>query len=157
MTEKYYLTQEGLERIKSEYEALCEFKKLKTKGEVPVIWESEDVNPEYLAFQEDMSLLETRLMEHENILQNAQLITPPSKEKRLMVGLGARVTVQVDRSQIDEFIIVGTLEANPSLGKISTESPVGRALLGLKAGEEVAVSSPRKTMYRVIKVQYILS
>ncbi|MBI2113372.1 MAG: GreA/GreB family elongation factor [Candidatus Wildermuthbacteria bacterium] len=155
MTEKYYLTKEGLEKVKKEYESLFEFKKMKTKGEVPAIWESEDVNPEYLAFQEDISLLETKLAEYENILKNFEIIQPPkAKEKRRQVGLGAKVVVQIDGNETDEFVIVGTLEANPSLGKISTESPVGKALFGRKVYEEVAVSSPRKTIYKIKKIVY---
>lgn len=153
---KYYLTKEGLEKIQKEYESLLEFCKMKTTGEVPSIWHSEDVNPEYLSFQEDMNVLEARLTEYEDILKNVELIGLPSKDKRDTVLLGARVSVEIDDGQIDEYEIVGTVEANPSLGRISNESPVGKALLGRKIGEEVAVSSPRKTMYRVTKIQYVL-
>tara|TARA_Y100000310_G_scaffold67752_1_gene63141 strand:- start:8690 stop:9169 length:480 start_codon:yes stop_codon:yes gene_type:complete len=158
MTEnKYYLTKKGLEKLEKEYKALLGFKKKKTTGEeVPAIWHSEEVNPEYLAFQEDMSLLDARLIEYENILKNTEVITSPAREKRSEVCLGARVTVKVDDGQIDEFEIVGTIEANPSLGRISNESPVGSAFLGKKIGEEVIVSSPQKTVYRITKIKYIL-
>ncbi len=54
----------------------------------------------------------------------------------------------------DEYEIVGTLEANPALGKISNESPVGRALLGHKVGEEVVVQSPLKIKYKILKIKY---
>ncbi|MBI2642494.1 MAG: GreA/GreB family elongation factor [Candidatus Wildermuthbacteria bacterium] len=151
---KFHLTKEGLKRIKKEYEKLLGFRDIKARGEVPSIWHSEDVNPEYLTYQEDLTLLETRIVEYENIIKNAELITTPPKGKHNVVFLGARVTVAVDNGLIDEYEIVGTLEANPSLGKISIESPVGRALLGLKVGDEVAVSSPKKTIFRVKKVQY---
>lgn len=151
---KYYLTKEGLEKIQKDYEVLLEFRKAKTTEEVPSIWHSEDVNPEYLSFQEDMSVLEARLTEYENILKNVELIHVPKEKERQEVRLGARVTIEVDNGQLDEYEIVGTLEANPSLGKISNESPVGRAILGLKVGEEVAVSSPKKTIFRVKKITY---
>jgi len=150
---KFYLTKEGLERIKKEYKDLKSLRLAKSKGETPNIFQSEDVNPEYLAFQEDLNFLETRLAELEMILKNVQLIVPPSKEKRNIIGLGAKVQVEVD-GQIDEFEIVGSLEANPALGKISNESPVGRALLGHKVGDEVAVSSPIKTVYKIKKIKY---
>lgn len=153
---KFYLTKKGLEKIKKDYESLLDFRKMKTTGDVPSIWHSEDVNPEYLSFQEDMSVLEARLTEYENILKNVELIVPPSKDQRAVVSLGARVTVEVDNGQVDEYEVVGTLEANPSLGRISNESPVGRVLLGCKIGEEVLVSSPKKTTYRIIKIQYVL-
>lgn len=152
-TKSFYLTKGGLQRIQQEYQKLQEFKKAKTKGEVPAIWHSEDVNPEYLSFQEDLSLLEARIAEYEQILNSAVLITPPSKGQRETVCLGARVMVEVD-GEVDEFEIVGTIEANPSLGKISNESPVGRALLGKSVGDEVGVSSPTLTTFRIKKIRY---
>ncbi len=158
MTEekKFYLTKEGLGRLKKEYRDLKELKLAKTRGESPKILHSEDLNPEYLAFQEDLSFLEIRLAELENILKNADLIRPPSKEKQNIVNLGATILVEVD-GQNDEFTLVGSLEANPSLGKISNESPVGKALLGHRAGEEVLVSSPIQTAYKIKKIKYRIS
>lgn len=150
---KFYLTKEGLEKIKKEHEKLQEFKLAKTKGESPKILHSEDLNPEYLAFQEDLSFLESRIIELENILKNAELIKPPKKEKRNIVDLGATVLIEIG-GQKDEFTLVGSLEANPSLGKISDESPVGKALLGHRAGDEVLVSSPIKTIYKIKKIKY---
>ncbi len=150
----FYLTKEGISKVQEEYKKLVEFKKGKVKGEVPAIWHSEDVNPEYLAFQEDLSILDARLAEHENILKNAELIALPSKEKRSEVCLGAKVTIEVDNGEIDEFEIVGTLEANPSVGKISNESPVGRALLGHRVEEKVSVSSPTATIFTIRKIRY---
>ncbi len=151
---KFYLTKEGLERIKKEYKDLKILKFSKTKGEIPKIWHSEDLNPEYLAFQEDLSFLETRIAELEHVLKNSELIKLPSREAKKLVNLGARVLVDVD-GQTDEFEIVGTLEANPSLGRISNESPVGQALLGHRAGEEIVVSSPIKTVYKIKKIRYL--
>ena len=155
MTEetKFYLTKKGLEKIKKERQALKELKLAKTKGESPKILHSEDLNSEYLAFQEDLSFLETRLMELENILKNTSLIKTPTKQKQGTVDLGATVLVEVD-GQKDEFTLVGSLEANPALGQISNESPVGRALLGHKTGEAVVVSSPIKTTYKIKKIKY---
>jgi len=153
---KSYLTKEGLEKIKKEYQSLKSFKSSKIKGDIPEIWHSEDLNPEYLSFQEDLSLLESRIVELKYILKNAQLIKPPPKEKQNIINLGAKVLVEVD-GQTDEFQIIGTLEANPAIGKISNESPVGRALLGHKIGDEVTISSPIKTVYKIKKIKYLSS
>ncbi len=150
---KFFLTKEGLSRIENEYKELKKLKSFKTKGESPRIFHSEEIDPEFLAFQEDLELLDTRVIELENILKNVQLITAPPKEKRDVIGLGATVLVEVD-GQTDEFVIVGTLETNPDIGKISTESPIGKALLGHKAGEEVVISSPTKVTYKIIKIKY---
>jgi transcription elongation factor GreA len=150
---KYYLTKDGLARIKKEYEDLRQIKLSKTKGDVPRVLQSEDLNAEYLAFQEDMGFLDSKITELEYILKNTEIIKNPHKDKQDIVGLGATVFVDVAGQQ-DEFTIIGTLEANPALGKISNESPVGRALLGHKIGEEVVVSSPVKTIYKIKKVKY---
>jgi len=150
---KFYLTKEGLEKIKKEYKSLRGLRLAKTKGEIPKIWQSEDLNPEYLSFQEDLSFLESRITELEYILKNSQLIKPPPKERQDIISLGATVTVEVD-GQTDEFQIVGTLEANPAIGKISNESPVGQKLLGHKIGDEVVISSPIQTVYKIKKIKY---
>ena len=150
----YFLTEEGFKSIKSEYETLEKIRASKVKGEVPKIWESEDLNPDFLSFQEDMELLETRLIELENVLKNVKIIKTPSKNEKNNVQLGAVVTLQIDRKEVDELKIVGTLEANPSLGKISDQSPVGKALLGHAIGDEVVVSSPIKTIYKIKKIRY---
>lgn len=150
---KFYLTKKGLKGLKKEYETLKNLRVAKTKGEAPKIWESEDLNPEYLSFQEDLNFLETRIAELESIFKNACLIKRPLKKELDIISLGAIVRVKVGEEK-DEFTIVGTLEAKPSLGKISNESPVGRALLGHRVGDEVVVSSPIKTIYKINKIKY---
>jgi len=153
---KFHLTKEGLERIKKEYRTLKELKLAKTRGESPKILHSEDLNPEYLAFQEDITFLESRIIELEDIIKNAELIKPPKKEKQNIIDLGATVLVEVD-GQTDEFTILGSLEANPSLGKISNESPVGHTLLGHRVGDAVVISSPVQNVYKIKKIKYNLS
>jgi len=150
---KFYLTKEGLEKLKREHQQMKDFKQNKTKGESPRILHSEDLNPEYLAFQEDLNFLETRISELEVILKNAQIIDPAKQRDKKTVDLGATVLVEVD-GQDDEFTLVGSLEANPSSGRISNESPVGKALLGRKEGEKVTVASPVKTIYKIKKIKY---
>lgn len=150
----FYLTQEGLKEIKKEYRILNNLRAAKVNGEVPKIWESEDPNPEYLSFQEDMDFLETRLAELKNIIKDARLIKPPLLKEQNIVALGATLVLEIDKEDKDELKIVGTLEANPSLGKISNESPVGKALLGHKVEDEVVISSPIRTIYKIKKIIY---
>ena len=64
---KFYVTKGGIEKVQAEYEKLRDFKRQKTMGETPNLLHSEEANPEYLSFQEDMSLLDARLAEYENI------------------------------------------------------------------------------------------
>ncbi len=150
---KFYLTKQRLKELKKEHKDLLDFERLKTEEETPKVFQSEDINPEYLSFQEDLSFLRARIGELGNILKNYELIKSPPKGKQNVVGLGAMVKVGIDGDK-DEFEIVGTLEANPSLGKISNESPVGKALIGHKVGDEVVLSSPIKTIYKIVGIKY---
>ena len=154
---KYYLTKKGLERLEKEYEELKRLRIAKTRGDVPKTWQSEDVNPEYLAFRDDLSFLEQRLADLEYIFKNKELIKHPPRERQNIVDLGATVTLEDQDGKINEFMIVGTLEANPNEGKISSESPVGRALLGKKLGEEITITSPIKVVFKIKKIRYQLS
>ncbi len=151
---KFYITKSKFEELKKEYKSLLSIESKKTKGDIPRILESEDLNAEYINFQEDLSFLRSRIAELENIIKNHEIIKKPTTEELKSVGLGAIVTVDVDGEK-DEFIMTGTLEANPSLGKISNESPVGRALIGHKVGERVIVSSPLETTYTIKKIRYL--
>ncbi|MBD3208066.1 MAG: transcription elongation factor GreA [Candidatus Nealsonbacteria bacterium] len=154
MSQKFYLTKKGLEKTKKEYENLKKIRMAKTKGETPPVLHSEDLNPEYLAFKEDLSFLEKRLADLEHILKNVELIKKPPKNQRRTVDLGATVTLKEADGQINEFMIVGTLEANPSEGKISAASPIGKTLLGHSEGDKVLVTSPIKVVYEIKKIKY---
>ncbi|MDP2741245.1 MAG: GreA/GreB family elongation factor [bacterium] len=157
MDEKiFYITKGKLQELKKEHEEFIELERHKNAGESPRAFESEDLNPEFISFQEDMSFLRSRILELNNILEHHELIKSPPKEQKNIIGLGAKVRISVDGKK-DEFVIVGTLEANPALGKISNESPVGKILLGHKVGDEVAVSSPIKTVYKIKQIKYEIS
>lgn len=153
----FYITKGKLEELKKEYENLVVFERSKTiSQEAPRILESEDINPEFISYHEDMDALRLRIGELKNILENYQLIKNPAKEKRNIVNVGAKVKIDIN-GRNDEFTIVGTLEANPALGKISNESPVGQALLGHKVGDEVIVSFPAKKIYKIKDIKYVIS
>jgi transcription elongation factor GreA len=150
---KFYLTKQGLGKIKKEMENLKVIKLSKISGETPHFFHSDDLDPEYLNFQDDLTSLETRLADLEYIIENSEIIKPPKKDKQNIIQIGAKVLVEIN-GQEDEITILGTLEANPYLGIISNESPVGQALLGHKEGEEVVISSPIKTTYKIKKIDY---
>ncbi|RLC40300.1 MAG: transcription elongation factor GreA [Candidatus Nealsonbacteria bacterium] len=151
--EKYYLTKEGLKKIEKEYKKLLKLKKQKSRGGAPSVLHSDELSAEFISYREDLDFLDSKIEELQHILKNYELIKPPPKKEKNKVHLGAQVKVEVD-GQIDEFIIVGTLEANPTLGKISNESPVGKALLGHKVGDEVVLSSPVKVVYKIKSIKY---
>jgi len=96
-----------------------------------------------------MEGLNARLEELESILKNYILIASPLDKSK--VSLGASVILKENFSQEKQFKIVGTLEANPFEGKISNESPAGRAFLGKEVGDTVSVGS---NLYQIIKINY---
>jgi len=150
----FYITKKKLQELKKEHDELIAFEHTKVVGyEAPKILESDDINPEFISFQEDMDFLRSRIAELKNVLEHYTLIKNPPKEKQMFVHLGAEVKIEV-AGKSDELMLVGTLEANPVLGKISSESPVGKALLGKKVGDEVIVPSPIKTVYKIKKITY---
>lgn len=151
---KKYLTKKGLKKLKEKYNRLLKaFKEMKSKGKIPKILHSEDANPEYISFQEDLNFLEARIARIEEALANAEIVEKPPKEKRDEIRVGATVKVEVD-GKPDEFTIVGSAEADPPKGKISYECPVGEALLGHKEEDKVEISSPTKVTYKIKEISY---
>ena len=138
--EVIYLTKQGLKGLKKEWE--------RTREKIKKITENRDR-------KEELDWLREREAELKNNLRNAKEIKIPPRNKRDIVNLGARVMVEVD-GQTDEFDIVDSLEADPSFGKISNQSPVGKALLGKRVGEKVIVSISFKTVYIIKKITYPL-
>lgn len=149
----FFLTRQGLEKMKKDFNNLSSLKLAKVSGEAPKIIHSDDLDPEYLDFEDNITLLEAKLADLKYIIENSEIIKKPGKEKLNTVYLGAKILLDID-GQKDEFTILGSLEANPSLGIISDESPVGRALLGRRVGEEVVISSPIKIVYKIKKIEY---
>lgn len=155
MEEKtYHITKEKFQELKNEYDALVVAEHGKSIAEeAPKMVESDDLNPEFVSFQEDMGSMRARIDELEDIIKHHQLIKKPAKEKQVFVDLGAKVKIEADGKK-DEFMIVGTLEAHPELGKISNESPVGAALIGRKVGDEIVIDSPEKIKYKIKDINY---
>ncbi len=153
----FYITKEKLQQLEKEHEELVAFEHTKVLGqEAPHMLESDDINPEFVSFQEDVGNLRAKIDALKDVLDHYELIKNPPKEKRDMVGIGACVKVDVNGKH-NEFMIMGTLEANPELGHISNESPVGKALLGHKIGDEIFINAPEKTKYKIKSIKYEIS
>jgi transcription elongation factor GreA len=153
---RFYLTKKGLEKIKKRYQELRKIRRAKSKGEVPQPFHSEEVNPEYIVFQEDVSLLESKISRLKRVLKNIKLITVPPTATQNIVDIGAEVFLETQKGKGDTFKIVGSLEADPSLGMISDESPLGKTLLGHKVGDKVVIQTSAKTTYKIKKIKYNL-
>lgn len=136
----FYLTKEGLRRVREECAGL------EKKREELIAEDGEN--------REELDLMERRLRDLFEVLQAHEIISLPPKHKRDTAQLGATVVIENDAGQTSELTILGTLEADPRLGRISNESPVGRALLGSRAGDVVLVHSNVKVEYKVKAIRY---
>lgn len=148
-----YLTAGGLKDLKNEYEKLTKEERPRVAARIARAREFGDLseNAEYDAAREQQSFIEGRIAELEEILKNAQVISKKSGDLKL-VQVGTTVTVEIEGDK-ETYTIVGSVEAQPEQGKISHESPVGQALLGLKEGDKVEVEMPHANItYKIIKI-----
>jgi len=152
MNKEYYLTKQGLENVKREYEELKKLQKNEIMAEAPAMLEGDALNPDYSFFQENIEELEKRIEELENIIKHYSIIKKPPKKDQELVCVGARLGLKDDSGKELEFKIVGTFEANPFEGRISNESPAGMASLGKRVGDTVAVNGG--PLYKITKIQY---
>lgn len=154
----HLLTAEGLERLTKELE------RLRTEGRERVAerlhrafedGQDDDFvdNAELEAARNEQSFLEGRIQELEDILKNYQLIDDSGEVD--IVRVGSYVTVSEEGVEEDEtYHLVGAAEADPVDGKISNESPLGKALLGSKIGDVVRVNAPNGVIeFRVVKIE----
>lgn len=142
MVEKRFLTREGYERLKQELEYLRSEKRAEIAEKIRSAKEEGDVseNAGYEDAKHEQSFVEGRIQELEALLKSAHIIEDTGNQDRITIG--ATVIVQ-ERGYLPEtFQIVGSAEANPSQGRVSNESPLGKALLGRKVGETVKVHTP---------------
>lgn len=138
---KIYITPEGLKLARDELEYLQKTKMAEVADRIKRAREFGDVaeNSEYNAALDEQAWVENKIAELERVVSNAQIISKPKGAD--FVVIGSTVKVEIDQ-EIDEFTIVGKVEANPAKKRISNESPVGSALLGAKVGDVVEVATP---------------
>lgn len=152
-TKGVYLTSKGLSDAKEELEFLKKTKRFQIAERIQQAREYGDLaeNSEYDAALEEQNLTENRISELEDILKGAKVIEKvPAVD---FVVIGSTVKIEMDDG-IDEFTIVGRVEADPSKKRISNESPLGQSLLGAKKGEEVEVVTPIvKYKCKVLEIQ----
>jgi transcription elongation factor GreA len=152
--ETTWVSAEGLERLKAEHAELTGTKRPEVIGRIKAAKELGDLkeNADYTSAREEQSFLEGRIKSIEATLRVATVIeTPGDAVDR--VTLGSSVTVEDETGTEMTFVVVGSAEADPAAGRISNVSPVGRALIGRSAGDDVAVAAPRgEVRYRIVKL-----
>ncbi len=151
-----YVTTEGLEELKKELQELKKIKRPEVLDRVSQARAMGDLseNSEYTAAREELSLIDGRIEELEDMLKRVQIIEASNDGKEgKIVKLGSRVNVTVG-SKKEVFTVVGEWEADPHERKISHESPLGKALIGKSVGEKVEVAAPAgKILYHIESIE----
>ncbi len=143
MSDQKYLTAEGAARLKTELEQLKGSARQELAQRLRSAVQMGDLseNADYHKAKEDQAFLEGRIMELEFLLKHAVIIDT-SEKQRDTVQVGATVTVQEEDYPPDTYLLVGAKEADPKNGRISNESPVGKALIDGRVGDMVTVDTP---------------
>ena len=152
--EEIYLTREGRDELQKEFEALTEQRRPRAVQRLVdsrVIGDMEE-NSDYSQAKQDLSFIDGRIAELEEVLGRAKLVTKGHNSCQ-QAGLGCKITVKIGKEE-QTFYLVGEWEADPAQQKISHESPLGKALIGKKKGEKVEVEAPAgKIIYTILKIE----
>ena len=148
---KIYLTKEGLVELRKEFDELTSKKRPDVLTRVTQARNMGDLseNAEYVAAREELTFIDGRIDELENILKQALIIRENGKTSNHAIKLGSTVTLHSNGKK-EIFTVVGEWEADPTNKKISHESPLGKVLIGKKVGEKVRVEAPAGKINYVI-------
>ena len=152
--EKIPVTREGLRALREEYDHLVNHRRPEITRAIAAAREEGDLreNAGYDAAKHDQGFIEGRIRELEEILRRVAVIDEVEQDVAA-VRVGSTVTVEVDGVE-ETYTIVGAVEARPSAGRISNQSPFGRALIGRRVGEEVDIQTPATTLRaRVLRIE----
>ncbi len=143
---KFLLTPEGLQKLNDELKVLINEKRKEVIERIQEAVAHGDLseNADYAQAKEEQSFIEGRIQEIEDMVKNAEIIDTHAKHNSVTIGSTVQILVTDDKGAKNErkYAIVGSNEANPSDGKISNESLVGKALLGRKVGEKIKIPTP---------------
>lgn len=153
---KVVMTYEGLKKMEQELENLKTVRRKEVAEKIKEARGQGDLseNAEYDAAKEEQGEIESRIVQLENLLRNAEVIDEDVL-KMDVVNLGSKVTVlDVEFDEEMEYTIVGSTEADPMNGRISNESPLGMALLGQKLGATVMADTPDgEVAFKILNIQ----
>ena len=147
-----YLSKDGLEQIRHELDELVNVRRAEIASRIHEAKEHGDIteNAEYEDAKNEQAFVEGRIQALSALVKNAVVIE--ENHSSTHVQIGSTVTIQ-SKDGKESFMIVGSAEASPAEGRISNESPVGRALLGHKKGEEITVSVPAgDSKYKILSI-----
>ena len=146
MKKQFRLTQAGITELEQELKKL-QAERSEVADRIKTAREFGDLaeNAEYSSARQDQDRAESRISEIENILQNVEVIKATKGVSK--VQLGSSVSLKSAAGKNKQFQVVGTVEADPLEGKISDESPIGKALIGKKEGDSVEIKTPAETTF----------
>jgi transcription elongation factor GreA len=150
-----FLTKEGFEKLQDELDYLRTAKRQEVADRLHEAMEGGELieNAEYEAAKNEQAFVEGRIQELEILLATARVIEEDKRRKVDTIQVGSTVTIQEDGYEEETYTIVGAAEANPRQGKISNESPIGKAILNHRPGEEVQVETPDGAYsVRIVKI-----
>ena len=152
MKKQFHLTPDGVNELNTELSELIS-QRSEVAERIKATREFGDLseNAEYSTARQEQERAENRIAEIEHILQNVEVIKKPKGDSK--VQLGSEVKLKSSDGKSKNYKVVGTVEADPSEGKISDESPIGQALLGKTVGDNVEIITPIETIsYKVVDI-----
>src|SRR5574341_886390 len=151
-----FLTPEGAEKIKVELQELTTTKRAEIAARLRDAIKMGDLseNADYIMANEEQAFLEGRIQELQALLRSATIVNSNGHGEAGIVNVGATVTVQEPGQDPETFMLVGAKEANPRQGRISNESPIGKALIGRRVGETVTTETPGGSLQsKILKIE----
>ena len=153
MTQQTYLTPEGEAKLKAELKELTGPRREELSKRLRSAIQMGDLseNADYHKAKEDQAFLEGRIQEIEAALRTAVII---EKTRNDVVTIGSHVTVQEENFDPETYYVIGAKEADPRNGKISNESPIGKALMDHKVGDVIEAETPGgKLKFKILKIE----
>ena len=146
------VTKDGISELKRELDELVSIKRPETVKRLADARDQGDLseNSEYSAAKQDLAFIDGRIVELEEIIHGAKVVTSHGKSH---VDVGCKVTLHINGKK-DVYTVVGEWEADPKEKKISHSSPLGQALMGKKVGEKVELEAPAgKVLYKILHIE----
>ena len=150
-----FLTKEGFEKLQDELDYLRTIKRQEVADRLHEAMEGGELieNAEYEAAKNEQAFVEGRIQELERLLATARVIEDDKQKRADTIQVGSTVTIQEDGVDEETYTIVGAAEANPREGKISNESPMGKAILNHRVGDDVQIETPDGSYtVRIVKI-----
>jgi len=152
--EREFITKKGLNKLSKELEDLIKIKRPQIAEKIREAVSFGDLteNAEYAEAKDEQAFIEGRIMEIEETLRRVMVVQPAGRRALSIAQIGCAVELSVG-AQRKKFTIVGKGEGNPSKNEVSSDSPVGQAVLGKKIGDLILVSTPGGSkQYKIVKI-----